>query len=154
MVRGDRVVSLDRRKNITLNEGGVKEKFGVAPESIPDYLALVGDAADGIPGVPRWGAKSASTVLASYMHIEDIPDDPVDWTVAVRGAKSMADNLASHHDDALLYKRLATLRLDVPITETLHDLEWQGVRRKEFEALCQELGFTGIVNQVGKWDEG
>jgi 5'-3' exonuclease len=153
MVRGNRIVSLDRRKNIVVDEDGVREKFGVSPESIPDYLALVGDAADGIPGVPRWGAKSSSTILARYLHIEQIPDDHSEWAVTIRGARSMADSLAQHHDESLLYKRLATLRRDVPIVEALDDLEWQGVSRNAFGELCEELGFANLPNQVTRWNE-
>lgn len=144
MVQGDRVVCLDRRRGTTLDEAGVVAKFGVAPESIPDYLALVGDSADGIPGVPRWGAKSSSVMLSHYRHLESIPDDPAEWDVSPRGAAAMAASLAERRDDALLYRRLATLRLDVPLAESLEDLRWRGVPRAEYKALCDELGFKGL----------
>ena len=120
-VRGTRVVCLDRIRRTTLDEDGVHAKFGVGPESIPDWLALVGDSADGFPGVPRWGAKSASTVLGEYEHLEAIPDDPRAWSVKVRGADALAVSLREHRDDSLLYRRLATLRTDVPLSESLED---------------------------------
>ena len=153
VVRGDKIVSLDRRRGILTNEAGVVEKFGVPPESIPDYLALVGDSADGIPGVPRWGAKSASTLLARYGNIEAIPDSELLWDVKVRGAKSMAGTLAEHRADAALYKELATLRLDVPLTESLDDLEWRGARQAAFSNLCDELGFGQIRSAPTRWME-
>ena len=151
LVRGDRVVTLDRRKNVTLNEEGVRQKFGVAPPSIPDYLALVGDAADGIPGIPKWGAKSAAQLLAHYQHIENIPPDPADWAVKVRGGPALASRLAAHRDDAFLYRQLATLRLDAPIAEELAQLEWQGVRRQPFQELCAELGFDRLAAAPERW---
>ena len=154
VVREDRVVILDRRRNQLMGHSGVQEKFGVSPESIPDYLALVGDAADGIPGVPRWGAKSTAQVLARYGHIEEIPRDPLLWDVRVRGAKAIAGTLAEHRDDALLYRQLATLRLDVPLPETLEDLEWRGARRDEFPSLCAELGFERLSQQPHRWTDG
>lgn len=154
MVRGARVVSLDRRRNTLLDADGVIAKFGVAPASIPDYLALVGDAADGIPGVPRWGAKSAAQVLGEYKHIEAIPDNPLLWDVKVRGAKSLAQSLAQHRDAAVLYKYLATLRLDAPISERLEDLEWRGVQRAPFNALCAELGLGRLADLPHRWAEG
>ena len=154
MVRSDRVVCLDRRRNITLDETGVHEKFGVWPESIPDYLGLVGDAADGIPGVPKLGAKSAALLLDRYRHIEDIPDDWAAWDVRPRGAQAIAASLAGQRDQAMLYKKLATLRLDVPLSETLDDLEWRGVPKREYQAMCAEFGFTGLVDQPSRWAPG
>ena len=151
LVRGDRVVTLDRRKNVTLNEDGVRQKFGVAPASIPDYLALVGDAADGIPGIPKWGAKSAAQLLAHYQHIENIPPDPADWAVKVRGGPALAARLAAHQEDAFLYRQLATLRLDAPIAEELAQLEWRGVRRQPFQELCAELGFDRLAAAPERW---
>ena len=151
LVRGDRVVTLDRRKNVTLNESGVWQKFGVAPPSIPDYLALVGDAADGIPGIPKWGAKSAAQLLAHYQHIENIPLDPADWQVKVRGGPALASRLAAHQEDAFLYRQLATLRLDAPIAEELAQLEWRGVRRQPFQDLCAELGFDRLATAPERW---
>ena len=154
MVRGGKVVTLDRRRKTILDEAGVLEKFGVYPESIPDYLALVGDSADGIPGIPRWGAKTAAQVLACYRHIEDIPSDSSQWEVRPRGAPAAAANLSERLDDAKLYKLLATLRLDVPMEETLEDLEWQGAPKEKYQALCHELGFTGMTNTPDKWAGG
>lgn len=139
-VVGDRVVTFDRRSGSMLDEDGVREKFGVAPKSIPDFLALVGDAADGIPGIPRWGAKSAAAVLAHYEHIENIPDDPLDWAVKIRGAKTLAGNLAYQRKDALLYRELATLRRDAPIPQTLDELRWRSVDHEALGALCAALG--------------
>ena len=153
-VRGDKVVCLDRRRNLALDEPGVLAKFGVAPASIPDYLALVGDAADGIPGVPRWGAKSSAQVLQEFTHIEGIPDDAGDWNIKVRGANSLAQNLAEHREAAALYKELATLRLDVPISESLDDIEWQGARRAQYQALCAEHGFDRLTDAPHKWADG
>ena len=144
-VRGRRVVTFDRRKGVVLDAEGVVERFGVAPASIPDWLALVGDAADGIPGVPRWGAKSAATVLARYRHIEAIPADPGEWDVKVRGASALAANLAEHRDAAELYRRLATLRTDAPVTERVEDLRWRGPDREALAAVCAELGFERFV---------
>lgn len=153
MVRNEQVVCLDRRRDITLDEAGVRAKFGVAPASIPDYLALVGDSADGIPGIPRWGAKSSALVLGHYEHIEQIPIDSAEWDVQVRGAKTMAATLAERRDDAMLYKKLATLRLDVPLTESLDDLEWHGVRKEAFQSLCADLGFSALAGQSHSWDD-
>jgi len=147
-VRGNEVVTLDRRKDIVLDEEGVGEKFGVSPESIPDYLALVGDAADGIPGIARWGAKSASLVLAKLTHIENIADDHEEWGVKVRGGATLAHNLSEQRDDAMLYRTLATLRTDVPIDESLEDLRWTGPDRPALEALCGELGERTLLDRV------
>ena len=144
MVRGQRVVCLDRRREQTLDDAGVRQKFGVAPASIPDYLALVGDAADGIPGIPRWGAKSSGAVLARYHHLEQIPDDAIYWDVKVRGATAIAASLAERREEAKLYRDLATLRLDVPLAESLEQLRWQGVLVPDFQDLCEELGITGL----------
>jgi 5'-3' exonuclease len=133
-VRGDRVVTVDRRRDLVLDAAGVEAKYGVRPASIPDWLALVGDSADGIPGIPRWGAKSAAAVLMAYPHLEDIPSRPDQWSVKVRGALSLSAELEPRRADAHLYRTLATLRTDVPLKEDLHDLEWRGPRP---EALAQ-----------------
>jgi 5'-3' exonuclease len=139
-VRGRRVVCLDRRRRLVLDEEGVVAKFGVLPASIPDWLALVGDDSDGIPGVPRFGPKSAAAVLARYRRLEDIPDDAARWEVSLRGAEALAESLRGRRADAALYKRLATLREDVPLTETLDDLRWRGPREADLQAFCRELG--------------
>tara|TARA_B100001123_G_scaffold22019_1_gene24039 strand:+ start:152 stop:1024 length:873 start_codon:yes stop_codon:yes gene_type:complete len=151
MVIGTRVVLLDRRRRITIDEEGVKDKFGVLPDSIPDYLALVGDAADGIPGIPKWGAKTASTVLKRYTHIEAIPESHLLWDVEVRGAKSVAENLVIHKTDAFLYRELATLCVEVPILESIDDLKWVGANRSEYGELCKDMGFDGLASSPNQW---
>lgn len=147
-VDGSKVVTLDRRREIVLDENGVREKFGVSPKSIPDYLALVGDAADGIPGIPRWGAKSAARVLARWPHIEDIPEHHALWGVEVRGAAILAENLRAQRENALLYRTLATLRLDVPIDESLNDLRWSGPDRSALKDLCEEIGERTLLDRI------
>jgi 5'-3' exonuclease len=127
-VAGNRVVQFDRRQRIVRNEKGVIEKFGVPPTSITDWLALVGDSADGFPGVPRWGAKTAATVLARYPTIEDIPTDGSEWDIPVRGAAGLAASLVEHMDAALLFRRLATLDRDAPVSASVDELEWTGPR--------------------------
>jgi 5'-3' exonuclease len=152
-VRGTEVVCVDRRRREVRDESGVVEKFGVKPRSIPDWLALVGDSADGIPGIPRWGARSSSTVLAVYEHIEAIPDDPDAWTVKVRGAAGLAANLRGRREEAALYRTLATLRADVPLEETVDHLEWRGARREELERACEALGDRELLERVPRfWD--
>jgi 5'-3' exonuclease len=143
-VRGERVVSFDRRKQETLTEAGVLAKFGVPPASIPDYLALVGDTADGIPGIPRWGQKGAAAVLLRYGHLEAIPDDAAAWDVSVRGAAALAQNLAAQREDARLFRTLATLREDVALTPpaTVDALRWKGADTAALGALCAELGIS------------
>jgi 5'-3' exonuclease len=152
-VRGGKVVCFDRRQQRVLDHAGVVTKFGVPPSSIPDWLALVGDSADGYPGVPRWGAKSASALLARYEHIEDIPDDETSWQVPVRGAAALGASLRGNRADAILFKQLASLRTDAPITESLDDLRWQGARRAEFLALCSELGESELPERVAHWQD-
>jgi len=125
-VRGTRVVQLDRRKNITRDESGVVARFGVAPASIPDYLALVGDSADGFPGLPGWGAKSAAAVLAKFNHLESIPADWREWGVNVASPKALSSTLVANLDQALLFRVLATLRTDVPVFDSVDQLEWKG----------------------------
>jgi 5'-3' exonuclease len=147
MVAGTRVVCLDRRRRTVLDEDGVKGKFGVGPASIPDLLALVGDDQDGIPGVERWGMRSAAAVLARFRHLEAIPDDAADWQVPVRGAEALAASLREHRADARLYKRLATLRTDVPLAESLDDLRWRGPTA-DLPALCRELDYAQFLERV------
>ena len=125
-VEGDRVVQFDRRKRVVIDEAGVREKFGVSPASITDYLALVGDSADGFPGVKGWGKKSAAAVLARYLHLEAIPASHREWDVDVRGAASLATSLVEQFEDALLFRRLATLVRDAPVSATVDDLLWRG----------------------------
>ena len=152
-VRGDRVVCFDRRQQKLLDHMGVVTKFGVPPASIPDYLALVGDTSDGYPGIARWGAKSAAALLARYERVEDIPDDSYHWDVTVRGASALAGSLRGSREDAVLFKRLATLRTDAPLPETLDDLRWRGARRAELTALCAEIGETDLPTRIGRWRE-
>ncbi len=150
LVEGERVVCLDRRKGEVIGEGGVIEKFGVPPSSIPDLLALTGDSADGIPGLPRWGAKSSAAVLSNYGKLEGIPTDGP-WDISVRGAAALQGILAEGFDNALLYRDLATLRRDAPISASLRDLRWDGVHRVEHEELCAELGFGRLATAPHKW---
>ena len=131
-----------------LDTNGVREKFGVLPESIPDYLALVGDAADGIPGIARWGAKSTSLVLAEYVHLDRIPDDHERWGVRVRGGATLAHNLREEREDAMLYRTLATLRTDAPLEESLEELRWTGPNRPALEELCAELGERSLLDRI------
>jgi 5'-3' exonuclease len=125
-VRGERIVQLNRRTNVVMNEEGVVKKFGVLPESIPDYLALVGDAADGYPGLPGWGAKSTAAVLAKFKHLDDIPNDWKEWRVNATSAATLARTFAEQRDRALLFRTLATLRTDVPVFDSIDALRWQG----------------------------
>ena len=150
-VVGDRVVTYNRRERKRYDERGVVEKFGVGPASIPDYLALVGDAADRVPGIPGWGAKSSSTLLARYGHIEHIPTFPAAWDVKVRGAARLSTNLEAARPEAHLYRTLTTLRRDVPLAEELDDLEWRGAHRSRFVELCDRLGFGAIRNRPRRW---
>ena len=125
-VRGTRVVQLDRRTRVTRDEAGVIEKFGVPPASIPDYLALVGDAADGYPGLPGWGAKSSAAVLAKFAHLESIPADWREWHVNAANASTLAGTLSRERESALLFRTLATLRTDIPLFEDVDELRWNG----------------------------
>ena len=152
-VVGSRVICRDRLRRTDRDEAGVVAKFGVPPASMPDWLALVGDAADGIPGIPGWGEKSAGAVLARYGRLEGIPDDAAAWDVAVRGRDRLAGSLRRRRQDAALYRQLATLRTDVPLAEGLGDLEWRGARRGDLEALCREIGAEGLVDRVPRWRE-
>ena len=147
-VRGTRVVTLDRHRHIVLDEAGVAAKFGVPPTSIPDYLALVGDTADGIPGVPRWGAKSAAALLARFAALERIPESAADWGVKVRGADALALSLAEHREVAELYRRLATLRLDVPLAESPDELRLVSPDRALLADVCAELGEESMLERV------
>jgi 5'-3' exonuclease len=125
-VRGTRVVQMDRRTRIVRDEAGIIAKFGVPPASIPDYLALVGDAADGYPGLPGWGAKSAAAVLAKFGHLESIPDDWQAWSVNAASPARLAKTLAAERERAFLFRTLATLRTDIPLLDSVDDLQWQG----------------------------
>jgi 5'-3' exonuclease len=150
-IRGTRVVQIDRMRKKLTDEPRLRELRGVGPASIPDWLGLMGDTADGIPGIPGFGAKSAAAVLAHYERIEDIPDDAEKWEVAVRGAKRLAASLAERREDALLYKRLATLAEDAPISKSLAELEWKGVPRGAFEDFCAEMGNERLLTRPRRW---
>ena len=139
-VTGNRVVQVDRMRRRVIDEDGVVAKNGVPPASIPDWLALVGDTADGIPGVPGFGAKTAAALLSRYGTVEAIPPHSVHWDVKVRGAMRLASTLNERREDAALYKHLATLVEDVPMSETLDDLRWQGAHRDRFEELERRVG--------------
>jgi 5'-3' exonuclease len=148
-VRGASVVCWDRRRGIFLDEGGVAEKFGVRPASIPDWLALVGDAADGLPGIPAWGAKSASAALSRFDHLESIPEDPGALGLPTGRATRLVESLTDHREEAYLYRRLATLREDVPLEEGLADLEWRGAGT-DLEEVCRELGDEDLPKRVAE----
>jgi 5'-3' exonuclease len=150
-VRGTRVVMLDRRRRLVLDEAAVRAKFGVLPESIPDFLALVGDSSDGYPGLTGWGPKTAAAVLSRYRRLEDIPDQDGTWGLPVRGASAVGQRLRERRADAFLYRSLARLRTDVPLTETLDDLCWRGARRSELEPVCAEIGETEIAARMPRW---
>jgi 5'-3' exonuclease len=137
-VRGTRVVQLDRRRNITRDEAGIVAKFGVRPTSIPDYLALVGDASDGYPGLPGWGAKSTAAVIAKFEHLEAIPEDSREWRVNAANATTLAATFARERDHAFLFRDLATLRTDIPLFESVDELKWGGPR-EEFTAIGARL---------------
>lgn len=137
-VRGGRVVQIDRRKRAVIDEDGVRAKFGVSPESIPDWLALVGDSADGFPGLPGIGAKTASALLARYVHLEAIPEAPGQWDVGVRGAPALAATLVASRELALLFRDLATLRTEPAVIGSVAELRWSGPR-PEFVGLCEKV---------------
>jgi 5'-3' exonuclease len=146
-VRGGRVVQLDRRRRIVYDEAGVTAKFGVGPASIPDYLALVGDSADGYPGLPGWGARSAAAVLARYVHIEQIPDGPGEWAVPLRNRPALAATLRSHRREAMLFKDLATLRADRSLLEGVDRLRWTGPTAP-FAEVCARIDAPGLATRA------
>jgi len=146
-VSGRRVVQVDRRKRVEIDADGVVEKFGVPPEAIPDWLALVGDSADGFPGLPGWGAKTAAAVLAAHGHLADIPDAPGQWKVTVRGAPKLAAVLAQGREAAALFLELATLRIDRSLLGSVDDLEWRGPK-PAFERVAEELGAPQMAGRA------
>jgi 5'-3' exonuclease len=146
-VVGTRVVQLDRRQNILRDEAGVVAKFGVKPQSIPDYLAVVGDSADGFPGVRGWGAKAAASVLSHYFHLENIPKDWREWDPSISRARVLAESLFSAWDGALLFRTLATLRLDAAVFDTVEELRWKGPRAN-FEEWCRRVKAPGLLSRV------
>ncbi|MGA0971611.1 MAG: 5'-3' exonuclease [Ilumatobacteraceae bacterium] len=152
-VQGRRVVQFDRRKREIVDEDAVRDRFGIGPDAIADYLALVGDTADGIPGVPGWGAKSTAAVLARYGHLDDIPAEPALWDVpGLRGAARLGANLAAHREAAVLYRTLATVVRDVPVG-TVDDWQWRGPT-SEFAAMCADLGAARLVDRVARLTAG
>ena len=146
-VMGTRVVQLDRRRDILRDEAGVVSKFGVKPPSIPDYLAVVGDSADGFPGLPGWGEKAAALTLSQYPHLEDIPKDWREWHPSIRRARLLSESLVNEWDNALLYRTLATLRFDVPVFDSVEDLLWKGPH-PNFEAQCRRMKAPDLPGRV------
>ena len=146
-VVGTRVVQLDRRRNILRDEAGVVMKFGVKPQSIPDYLAVVGDSADGFPGLPGWGTKAAALTLSQYPHLEDIPRDWQEWHPSIKRARVLSESLFNAWSDAFLFRTLATLRLDVPVFDTVEDLRWKGPR-PDFEERCRRMKSPNLFGRV------
>ncbi len=148
-VSGARVVTVWKER--VLDEEGVRARFGVGPASIPDLLALTGDEADGIPGLPGFGARTAAKLLSEYEHLEAIPGDPARWPVAVRSAARLAETLAEHREEVLLYRQLATLRTDVPLPEDLDALEWRGADREALGEVCERLDDPRLLERVSRW---
>ena len=146
-VRDDRVVQLDRRAGQVRNEEGVREKFGVSPASVPDYLALVGDAADGYPGLTGWGQKSAGAVIGSYYHLEAVPKSPVDWKIKVRSADRLAETLQENFKLAMLFRDLATLRTREPRIRSTNQIRWSGPK-PAFQGICKRLDDTQLAGKV------
>ena len=146
-VRGRRIVQFDRRAGTIRDAAGVRARYGVDPASIPDYLALVGDAADGFPGLRGWGAKSAAAVLGRYGRLEDIPADAASWDVPVRGAAKLARTLADDREQAVLFRTLATLRIDVPVFECVDELRWSGPKSGFFD-LCARVNAPGYFRRA------
>src|SRR2546421_5710563 len=152
LVSGSRIVGWDRRRDRLLDEAAVVEKFGVRPQSIPDWLGLGGDAAHGVPGIPGWGEKSAAAGLAKYEQLQALPADPQTWGLSASRAARLAESLAQHRALALLFRQLATLRQDVPLQETLADLEWQGANAR-LKDVCHRLGDEKFPGRVPRWRE-
>jgi 5'-3' exonuclease len=151
-VRDERVVLLDRRRRITYDRDGVVAKWGVEPASIPDLLALVGDAADGYPGLPGWGSKSAATVLRRYGSLDAIPTRASEWDVPVRGAATLAATLRDQRDEVFLYRTLARLRTDAPLSEaSVVELRWRGAPRARWQAFCDEIGLARLRSRPHRW---
>ncbi len=146
-VVGTRVVQVDRRREIIRDEAAVEAKFGVRPSSIPDYLGLTGDSADGYPGIKGWGTKAAAAVLTHYSHLENIPKDWREWDPSIKRARGLAESLFAAWDDALLFRTLATLRLDVPVFESVEELRWNGCR-KGFDGYCERMRAPELYRRV------
>ncbi|HBP22820.1 MAG TPA: flap endonuclease [Planctomycetes bacterium] len=153
-VRADQVVLWDRMRGRRYDEPAVRERWGVGPASIPDYLALRGDAADGLPGLPGWGAKGAATLLARYERLEAIPPEASEWEVSVRGAERLARTLRERWHEALLYRDLIRLARDVPLPHSLAELEWPGAPRGELERFCARIGEETLLEGIPRWEQG
>ena len=151
VLSGQQVVQVDRMRRKLITEATQLQDKGLKPQQVPDFLALVGDTADGIPGLEGWGEKSTALVLSAHEHLEQIPDDERQWSVTPRGAAKLGASLRAGRQDALLYRRLATLRADVPLPETLADLEWKGVPRERFIAWCDAMGSESTKTRPLKW---
>ena len=152
-VTGTRIVQLDRRKNALRDEAGVVARFGVAPQSIPDYLAVVGDSADGYPGIKGWGEKAAAAVLSQYPHLEDIPKDWQAWEPSIKRARQLSESLFGAWEDALLFRTLATLRTNAPVFADVEDLRWRGPRA-EFEKCCRQLKSDALWKRASRATSG
>jgi 5'-3' exonuclease len=148
---GDRVVQVDRRQKKVTNEATFRAERGFGPESMADFLGLAGDSADGFPGLPGFGKKTAAMLLGVYERIEQIPANPADWKVVPRGAIQLAATLLEHREEALLYRKLATLIDTVPLESSLEDLEFHGVPRERFERWCDELGVQRLKTAPKRW---
>jgi 5'-3' exonuclease len=146
-VYGTRIVQFDRRRNIVRDEDGVVVKFGVRPQSIPDFLALVGDSADGYPGLAGWGLKAAALAFSQYPHLEDIPKDWREWHASIRRARPLSESLFTNWNDALLFRTLATLRADVPVFQSIEDLRWKGPNPK-FRERCDTMGSPELFTRA------
>jgi 5'-3' exonuclease len=155
---GRRVVQVDRVRDREIDEEALLARRGIRPESVPDWLALVGDDADGIPGLPGFGEKTASALLARHLHLEQVPAEPARWPAGIRGAAQLARALDAGREAALLYRRLATLASDVPLPESLDDLRWRGIPRAPFKRWCDALGARALLGAAGtgraRWAEG
>ena len=151
VVEDPKIIQWNRMKDVRFDEAGVKARLGVPPSAVPDYLALVGDTADGIPGIRGFGPKTASLLLDHYGTLEAIPPDAADWAVKVRGAKKLAETLEAQREQAALYKELTTLRRDVPLTAGPSDLEWLGVRRETWVQFCARYGLGRLAERPHRW---
>ncbi|MDX2014641.1 MAG: 5'-3' exonuclease H3TH domain-containing protein [Myxococcaceae bacterium] len=151
VLSGERVVQVDRMRRRVFTEATLRAERGFGPQSVPDFLALVGDTADGIPGLDGWGEKGAQAVLSTYPHLEAIPDDAKAWTVKVRGAEKLAGTLAAHRAEVRLYRTLATLRLDVPLKESLDELRWQGAPADRWRAWCAGAGVEKFSDRPARF---
>ncbi len=152
-VRGDRVVVLDRIRDVVTDEAAVRERYGVEPAQLPDLVALVGDRSDGLPGVPGWGVRSAAALIGAYGNVARIPCDESTWTVTVRGAVRLAAAFRDRRDEVLLCRDLAELRTDLPLRQTGADLRWSGARRTALESLVEVLEDRSVIDRIERWSD-